>query len=331
MDIYAFDRHQYPDPREALTPWSWADTTVQLDQHGVYSSMRVHFGEAWTATVGARATTARITRDIYSEDDIFGVFEYFAREEESDVVTPLVGLMYAFNDGLSWYASYARTYLHEDDRVFPINETGFGTIKGTNIETGLKGRWRDGALTGSLVAYSVRQPGWGVLDFDVLAYVRRMRQSHGVDLELQGESDSGWRFGGGYTWNVNEDETGEPMSRATPRNLLKLWADRNLAGALERWMVGGSLHAQSALTDSNAIICPVGFRDFCDLVTAKQPSYAILDLRGSYDLDAHWKLALGVNNVFDKVYYQTFNPPGTWFRGWYGEPRNFTVRVDARF
>jgi outer membrane receptor protein involved in Fe transport len=43
----------------------------------------------------------------------------------------------------------------------------------------------------------------------------------------------------------------------------------------------------------------------------------------------NWQVALNVNNVFDKRYYLSDAAPYTAF--WYGEPRNFMLRIDAKY
>jgi outer membrane receptor for ferric coprogen and ferric-rhodotorulic acid len=60
-----------------------------------------------------------------------------------------------------------------------------------------------------------------------------------------------------------------------------------------------------------------------------QGSFAAADLRADYRIDAHWRAALSVNNVFDRVYYQTIGSPIG--GNWYGEPRGFLLRIDGRY
>jgi outer membrane receptor for ferric coprogen and ferric-rhodotorulic acid len=43
----------------------------------------------------------------------------------------------------------------------------------------------------------------------------------------------------------------------------------------------------------------------------------------------HWRAALSVDNVFDRVYYQTVGLPSS--GTWYGEARNYRIRLDATF
>jgi outer membrane receptor protein involved in Fe transport len=48
-----------------------------------------------------------------------------------------------------------------------------------------------------------------------------------------------------------------------------------------------------------------------------------------YQLSRNWQVALNVNNVFDKRYYLSEDTPSATF--WYGEPRNFMLRIDAKY
>jgi outer-membrane receptor for ferric coprogen and ferric-rhodotorulic acid len=48
-----------------------------------------------------------------------------------------------------------------------------------------------------------------------------------------------------------------------------------------------------------------------------------------HHLSRHWQVALNVNNGFDKRYYLSEETPNPFF--WYGEPRNFMVRIDAKY
>jgi outer membrane receptor for ferric coprogen and ferric-rhodotorulic acid len=332
VDPFEYDPSQFPNPRDAgMAPFLTHDGYSALDKFGAYASLRIHFGEAWTGTAGARASHNRYTLSTHVGGELTEPFDHFERVQQSDIITPFVGLMFAPSDHLSWYASYAQMYLNKHVPDFALTELPpIGPVRGTNTEVGVKGTWRNGALNGSLVVYDVRQSNILIDDLEVLlAYVRSSRKSHGVDLELQGELTPGWRIGGGYTWNVNEDEEGMPLSRSTPRHLLKLWTHKRLSGALERWTFGGSLHAQSAINDSDEILCPRQYRgELCDVHELVEPSYAVLDLRGSFDFDPKWTIALSVNNLFDKVYYQTW---ANFLHSWYGEPRNFMLRLDGHF
>lgn len=46
-------------------------------------------------------------------------------------------------------------------------------------------------------------------------------------------------------------------------------------------------------------------------------------------LARNWQVALSVNNVLDKRYLVSQNTPGLGI--WYGGPRNFMLRIDAKY
>jgi outer-membrane receptor for ferric coprogen and ferric-rhodotorulic acid len=101
---------------------------------------------------------------------------------------------------------------------------------------------------------------------------------------------------------------------------------------LQRWTIGGSVQAQSS-NSADGLICDqqgqVGCFGSQQSFRDVQGSFAVINLRAGYQIDAHWRAALSVNNVFDRIYYQTI---GTLAGGnWYGEPRGFVLRVDGRY
>lgn len=46
-------------------------------------------------------------------------------------------------------------------------------------------------------------------------------------------------------------------------------------------------------------------------------------------IDRNWQVALNVNNVLDKTYYESIDTPP--LHAWYGEPRNWILRIDGRY
>lgn len=135
-------------------------------------------------------------------------------------------------------------------------------------------------------------------------------------MEWSGHLTAQWLIGGGYTFNqgrrIVPGAQSTPLSQITPRHLLRLWTDYGLPGSWNRWTVGGTLHAQSTLAPTTH--------------KTVQKSYAVLSPRVGYRFDEHWRLALSVNNIFDKRYYESLGGAV-----WYGEPRSYLVRLDARF
>ena len=159
------------------------------------------------------------------------------------------------------------------------------------------------------------------------AGLAQLRRTNGVP----GSRRSLRRLSAGYTFNNNVslipgNFPGSQRSQ-TPRHLLKLWFSRQLPGALRDLSVGATVEARSSAYASGIFCdptnCPSGFQDFRNV----QRSFAVVSPRIGYEINPHWRAALTVTNVFDRIYYQTIGSPVG--GSWYGEPRNFLFRIDA--
>jgi len=329
--VLAFDPRNYPDPRRTATPTAQFDFATTLKQYGAFASLRVHLNDAWLATAGGRVTTdsARI-RDRSGAGPLPASFtsEYGSRH----VVTPFLGLVYLVDEHYSWYASYADIYL-TNGYLMRSSGRPIGPAHGATSEFGLKGAWREGALNGSLALYRLGQRNVAIMDPGprpandnpaACCFLGATARSRGMEAEINGETAQGWLVGGGYTYNMNEAAVGGPLSRVTPRHMLKMWASVPLSGALVSWTVGGALRAQSRAPGTTVTNCAPGAG--CADIEVPQKSFAVLDVRAGFQIDANWQVALTVNNVVDKRYYESIASSL-----WYGEPRNYALRVDARY
>jgi outer membrane receptor for ferric coprogen and ferric-rhodotorulic acid len=256
-------------------------------------------------------------------------------------VTPYIGGMFTLDKHFSLYASYADIYDSNAGDRLPDGTTVHPS-DGVNIEGGVKGEWRDGAVNGTLVFYSIVQRGLPSYDYNATPIGYNCcylpdgeRKAKGVDVELNGKPAPGWLINAGYTFNNNVSLRpgilyGSALS-VTPRHLLKVWTSWQLPGALRDWSVGGTLEARSSATDTGIYCvldgngnCAAGYQPFKDV----QRAFAVVSPRIGYQINSKWRAGLTVNNVFDRIYYQTIGgPPGG---NWYGEPRNFLLRIDGR-
>jgi outer-membrane receptor for ferric coprogen and ferric-rhodotorulic acid len=333
-NVTAFDRSLYPDPRLSRTFNLGLFGVTTLDQYGAFASMRAYFNDAWSAIAGLRIGSDNVDTDItlYAPGLAFPAEAEFGSRR---ALTPYLGVVYTFGDRYSIYASYTDIYRSGLSRR-RMDGSLLGPIHGINLELGLKGEWRDGALNGTLAVYDITQRNIPFEDrttrrppdLDVIncCYVGTIGRSKGLDLELNGELVPGWLIGGGYTYNVNDPVLKIRVPQQTPRHLLKLWTSTRLRGALDRWTVGGSLHAQSRTRNNTHFDCgPTA----CAELDFTQPAYATVDLRVGFQINPNWRVALSTNNVFDKRYYDSIGQPS--MHVWYGEPRNYMVRVDSEY
>ena len=257
----------------------------------------------------------------------------------SHVVQPYGALMYRINDHLSWYASYADIYRTQNELRLHADGTRVGPQHGTTFESGIKGVWREGALNGYLAVYRVDQRDVPIQTEAppnnpiVCCYTTGTGRSRGVDLGVDGELAPGWLIGSGYAYNLYKTGTPDLPITSTPRHLLKFWTSARLSGAFSRWTVGGSLRAQTASPGAPATLlgpkCDAQGQNCVLPVYVTMWPYAVLDLRAGYQLSDNWQVAVSVNNILDKRYYLSQNTPDV--NLWYGEPRNFMLRIDAKY
>jgi outer membrane receptor for ferric coprogen and ferric-rhodotorulic acid len=334
--IYPYNPALYPSPFFSSVPLG-TDVRGDIRTHGVFASLRIPLTQALSITAGTRLGSDE-TRDnsiltiagqSYPESASYGV---------TNVFTPYVGAMYALDDHYSVYASYADIYQNQGEAQKQSNGRLIGPESGVDREIGIKTDWYQHTLNGNFVLYKITQDSVPLnapnplLDASgppYCCYLPGTSRSYGADVEFNGTPSPGWLLTMGYSYNVNEAATGGAVSVVTPRHVLKLWASKELPGALDRFTVGGGLLAQSANSvegcSSPTGICPTT----AGIYQILQDSYAVVDLRATFRLNSHWQAALTVNNLFDRTYYQAL---GTLSKGnWYGDPRNLQLRIQGKY
>jgi TonB-dependent siderophore receptor len=328
----------YPDPRTLGGFTFVARSRDSSVQSGYFGSLRIE-RPPWAVTLGLRVSNDGET----NSDSVIVLGQEFSFNppqtySNNGKVTPYIGAMLALDEHISLYASYSDIYQSSPGTRLP-DGSAVHPADGINIEGGVKGEWDGGALNGTFAVYKIVQRGLPGYDFNTpptfagCCYLPNGRsKAQGVDLELNGRVVPGWLISAGYTFNNNVSEVpgyfpGLQRSQ-TPRHLLKVWTSRQLPGALRDWSIGATLEARSSAFASGLFCdpnnCSTGYRDFKDV----QRTFAVLSPRIGYQINANWGAALTVNNLFDRVYYQTIGSPlgGSW----YGEPRNFLLRIDGK-
>jgi outer-membrane receptor for ferric coprogen and ferric-rhodotorulic acid len=333
-NVLTFDPQMYPDPRSTMPPTLVGSTSEVLEQYGGFVSLQVDVNHAWSLSGGAR-----IASDMYRVNDSVGsgtspiVVTLSDELSSSHVVQPYGGLMYRINDHLSWYASYADIYLAQTALFLRADGTSVGPQHGITFESGIKGAWREGALNGYLAVYRVEQRDVPVPTqeppnyYQHCCYRSATGRSRGVEIGVDGELAPGWLIGSGYAYNLYATEDSAFPVTSTPRHLLKIWTSVRLSGPFSRWTIGGSLRAQTT-APGGEVECTQSQNCGLRAVVTTWP-YAVLDLRAGYQLSPNWQVALSVNNVFDKRYFLSQDTRG--LELWYGEPRNFMLRIDAKY
>jgi outer membrane receptor for ferric coprogen and ferric-rhodotorulic acid len=312
------------------------------NQRGEFASARLYLTDELSLVGGARVGSSQLSNVLTL--DFAGVPSSFTEgDKDTNKVTPFAGATFDVSPHYTLYASYADVYV-SNGGVTQVGGAVVPPVDGIDREVGIKGTWHNGTLNGFLVFYGIEQRGIALPDpsatrSDTQQFPQccnvpdGINRSRGVDAEINGALMPGWLIGTGYTFNYNHYVLGGDLSSETPRHLFKLWSSMQLGEGLQRWSIGGGLSAQSR-NYGDAVVCPSpDASGACFMpeqyIRSFQGSFAVVDLRAGYRIDSHWRAALSVNNVFDRVYYQTIGSPNG--GNWYGQPRSFLLRIDGNY
>jgi outer membrane receptor for ferric coprogen and ferric-rhodotorulic acid len=298
------------------------------EQKAVYGVTRLQLLDPLKVIVGGRLTSW--TRK--EEEALYTAAPYTL--EHSGVFTPYAGAILDLTDFLSAYVSYTRIFNPQTAR--DRNGRYLDPLTGTNYEGGFKADLLDGRLRASAAVFRVEQDNFAVPDtaidpatggpylvpgtMDIASVAAQGTVSEGYELEMQGEVLPGWDISAGWSHFRAKDADGADVQAHQPRKVFRMATKYMFGGVLSGASIGGSLRwedrpPQTAENPGTGIVEPVG-----------QKAYALVNLLAAYDLSEQVALQVNVNNVFDKVYYNT----NSYFGGYiFGEPRN--VRVTLRY
>nr|WP_321274014.1 TonB-dependent siderophore receptor [Alcaligenes faecalis] len=343
----------YTVPVDPFNPGAWNPSLSPADhnysarydpwgqeQLGGYGLLRLRPTDSLQVVLGARVSRYKFSQDIRTKrgqadwQDFQGV-----GVTESTEITPYGGLIYDLSDNWSSYLSYSEIYKPQAlSLAGPPPGTPLAPITGHNYEAGVKGELFEGRLNTTFSVFHVERKGTAVQDVNYASNTSAYDgaccflplgkvRSQGFDLELSGEVLPGWQLAAGYTFNTTKDKTsGNPYSSLTPKHIFKLYTSYKLPGQLNRWTVGGGVQMQSKhYVTGLARGADGNFADY----HFKQSGYTVVNAMVQYDIDPHWKLALNVNNLTDKTYYQqvgTLNGNNV-----YGTPRNWMLTLRGSF
>lgn len=326
---YAFD-YQTVDvfnPDSYVTkPGSFPDSQrlsryAPHEQKGIYAQLRSSLTDDLILITGgrfswfeSRFTTRATTWSSASQSDADAEF------------SPFLGLVYNLTPQWSIYGSYADIF--EPQTATSVNGSVLKPIVGTNYEAGIKGELMGGRLNTSFAVYRIDQENRAVNDYasgrvcggNYCSRAAGEVRSQGFELEASGEAIPGLQLAAGYTFNSNKyrrdpEMQGKTFNDETPRHLLRIWSDYRLPGQLADLRLGAGVNWQSELTNNVSGV--------------RRPSYSVWNARIGYDLKPHWTLALNINNVFDKTYYEAAGYVEN--RNNYGPPRNFLLTLRGQF
>ena len=264
------------------------DTQEGQQARGLYVQDQLDLGAQWKALVGVR-------RDTYTQDVTNNRLNVSNRQSLS-ATSPRAGLVYQPSTTWSLYASAAKGFrpnsgISMDNQAFPAERSRSYEL-GAKLDTG--------KLTGTVAVYDIRKSN--VLttnpantDFAIAA---GEVGSRGLELDVSGEVARRLRVSGAYAYTdatvTRGDNTILTGSRFAnvPRHSANLLATQQFALGAGTASVGGGVQY-------------VGERlgDVAVSSSFTLPAYTTARLLASYSPTAKLRLALSVENLFNRSYY----------------------------
>ncbi|WP_370641268.1 TonB-dependent siderophore receptor [Achromobacter sp. MY14] len=311
VNVFDWDPHSVPEP--GVGPYTSPGET-RLKQQGVYGMGRFSLADPVTLVLGGRMSWWNQTAP-------------GARQQIDPEFTPYGGLIVDLNSQWSLYGSYAQVFQPQSQ----LTREGkpLDPVTGTNYEAGVKGELADGALNVSLAVFQIQQknraqqdPAWPCVGNNCYYISGGEVRSRGIEAEASGQITLHWSVAGGYTYNTSKYvkdavSNGQAYASFTPKHIFRVWTNYALPVLDRRLSVGGGVQMQS------------GYTTVSGPVTLRQGGVTLVDLRAAYRVDKHLTVALNLNNVFDRGYYQSLS--GTSWNNRYGEPRNAMLTLRAQY
>lgn len=282
-----------------------ADLKQKLEVYGFYAQDQIVLAPGLQLVLGARF-------DLGSQYYFNRVPASKSQPPEQNLfgASPRVGLIYRPFEPLTFYASYATSFLPQTASV--LNVTSPPPSTGDQVEVGTRVDLNPG-LTLSAAAFRITRDNVAAADpkNSTFSVITGQQQSQGIEADLAGEILPGWNIIGSVglidaritkdtTFAVGNRLTGVPVFSGS------LWTTYDIQQGLLRGLgLGfGVTHVGQRYGDLNNSFT-VG-------------AYNRLDALVYYDFDAHWRLSVNMRNLTNARYIEaptnaTNNTPGAPF------------------
>ncbi|RRD56709.1 TonB-dependent siderophore receptor [Comamonadaceae bacterium OH2545_COT-014] len=283
---------------------------------GLYVQDQMRMGEQWLLTLSGRHDTGKV-------QDASSARGGQNKSRTDKAFTGRAALTWLAPGGWAPYVSYGTSFLPAFDAFDSLEAK---PTTGKQWELGVKYQPPGRSLLLAAAVYDLRKRNITVTNpiTNRDEQVGAMR-SRGLELEAKGRplpalpglhvtaayTYSDVKGVSGDTWRVEAGKTAIQV----PKHMASLWLDYRFAeGSLRGLNLGlGARHVGRRWDDAAN--------------TRSQPGYTLVDASLRYDLGANWRLALNVNNLFNKKYFAS-----NAFDGWWrGEQRTVTATATYRW
>ncbi|MFC3690683.1 TonB-dependent siderophore receptor [Chenggangzhangella methanolivorans] len=287
------------DPRYGVdgpTPPITTRTDIGLKQLGLYAQDQIKIGERWNISAGVRRDWANRTSDNTRFD---GSAPTASAERDDKAFSYNIGVLYAFESGISPYASYSTSFLPA-----AVRGPNGGLLKpteGEQIEAGVK--YQPPGSSSLFTAAVYRLTEKNAVKYDPLngaAQAIGEIETRGVELSARIDLAQGFKAIASYNYNdaeIKRDSVAANVGNqplVTPRHTASAWLDYEFqGGALAGLGFGAGVRHVGASYAENANVI-------------RNRPYTLLDAAARYDFGtanpklAGYSLALNATNLADK-------------------------------
>ncbi|MDP9840681.1 iron complex outermembrane receptor protein [Neorhizobium huautlense] len=229
-------------------PYNFLLLDRDLQQTGIYATDQLEI-DNWRFTLGGRYAWAKQGADgtqggvAYSENIDKGAF------------TMQTSALYAFDNGISPYVSYATSF--DPVTNLPVPGTSLKAAQGEQFEAGIKYQPPGTDILLSAVAYHLVEKNKPVLDDPLLGTYRSLGEltNKGIELEARANFADGWDVIAAYTYAHSRITAGANVGNepaVKPAHVASLWGNYTFAEgtALDGLSAGAGIrYASSAFTN----------------------------------------------------------------------------------
>lgn len=232
--------------------------------------------------------------------------------------------MFDISNETALYISYSDIFKPQNNKTSGDKQLDPRT--GEQWELGLKGEFLAGRINTHAALFRLQDKNRAMTDPNSPQHSIAAGEvrSEGFEAEVSGELTASWELTAGYAYTTTEyqkapaNQQGQSLSPFTPKHNANLWSKYSFNdGVLQGLYLGGGLRAVS------------DFYNGTPTLSFDAPGYATVSLLGGYAIDEQWKLALNIDNLFDRKYYEKVSGAGR--QNFYGAPLSASVSLRGSF
>ncbi|MWL90352.1 TonB-dependent siderophore receptor [Cupriavidus sp. SW-Y-13] len=285
---YAIDIY---DPVYGQTPPTLLPNTNTYERQtnvGLYAQDQLRLGERWRVLAGARF-------DIYNQS-LDNRLSGASTSQHQTAVSPRLGVTYLATPTVSLFANAGKSF--RPNPGSDANANAFSPEHGRAVEAGAKYESPDHRTTATLAVFEIRKRNVLTTDPSNPSFLRAAGEarSRGVELDVAGRIGTHWRVTGNFAYTdaeVTQDTrlaAGTPLANVprTSGSLMAIFEDQAPIG--QRYGLGAGVRY-------------VGTRGGDAQDSFSLPAYTLADAFAYWQYSKTVRVALNVDNLFDRTYY----------------------------